>query len=492
VQDNSDLTTLIRSRIALIVVETPDELLAVDLLRRVATVINQPLFKWTVTEGLHRQENGYEPQKLNMKPQEVLANIKAGGTAGIYLLIDFHPYLQDPLNVRLLKEVTLAAEQKQQTIILLSNQLSLPPELDQLSASYKLKLPDKEELKKIVLEELNEWAQQNNGRSPEIEKGAIDAIVHNLRGVSVSAARRLTKQAIQNDGALTNGDLKTLVSSKVELLNRNGVLTFEPDTKRFADIGGLENLKTWLSKRKPVFRGDVEIPGLPVPKGIMLLGVQGCGKSLAAKVIAGIWEVPLLLLDIGAIYNKYIGETERNTRESLQTAEALAPCVLWIDEIEKGLSTRGDDNGTSQRVLGTFLTWMAEQTAGVFIVATANDIQALPPELIRKGRLDEIFFVDLPDAATRREIFTIHLEKRGLDPEGFYLDVLVPASEGFSGAEIEQAVVAGLYSSLGGSGKLDPETLIKELKATRPLSVLMAEKIAGLRAWAADRTVPAG
>jgi SpoVK/Ycf46/Vps4 family AAA+-type ATPase len=302
----------------------------------------------------------------------------------------------------------------------------------------------------------------------------------------------LARQAIQNDGALTNGDLRMLVTSKVELLNRNGVLTFEPDTKRFADIGGLENLKAWLNKRKPVFRGDVEIPGLPVPKGIMLLGVQGCGKSLAAKVIAGMWEVPLLLLDIGAIYNKFIGETERNTRESLQTAEALAPCVLWIDEIEKGLSTRGDDNGTSQRVLGTFLTWMAEQAAGVFIVATANDIQALPPELIRKGRLDEIFFVDLPEAATRREIFVIHLKKRGLDPQGFYLDVLVSASEGFSGAEIEQAVVAGLYSSLGGSGKLDPETLISELKTTRSLSVLMAEKIAGLRTWAADRTVPAG
>ena len=321
--------------------ETPDELLAIDLLRRVSAEIGQPLFKWTATEGLHRQESGYEPQKLNIKPQDVLANIKTGGASGIYLLIDFHPYLQDPLSVRLLKEVVLVAEQKQQTVILLSNRLSLPPELDQLSASFKLKLPDKEQLKKVVTEELNDWTQQHSGRGPGIEKGAIDSIVHNLRGLSLSAARRLARQAIQNDGALTNGDLRMLVNSKVELLNRNGVLTFEPDTKRFADIGGLENLKAWLSKRKPVFRGDVEVPGLPVPKGIMLLGVQGCGKSLAAKVIAGMWEVPLLLLDIGAIYNKYIGETERNTRESLQTAEALAPCVLWIDEIEKGLSTRG-------------------------------------------------------------------------------------------------------------------------------------------------------
>ena len=283
-----------------------------------------------------------------------------------------------------------------------------------------------------------------------------------------------------------------LIQNKIELLNRNGVLSFEPDTAKFADIGGVDKLKAWLNKRKPVFQGEVEAKGLPVPKGIMLLGVQGCGKSLAAKVVAGMWEAPLLRLDIGAIYNKYIGETERNTRDSLQIAEALAPCILWIDEIEKGFSTRGDDNGTSQRVLGTFLTWMAEKTAGVFIVATANDIQALPPELVRKGRLDEIFFVDLPDAATRKEIFIIHLKKRGLNPEGFYLDALAAATEGFSGSEIEQAVVSGLYSALGGAGRLDPETLLQELKATKPLSIIMAEKIAGLRAWAADRTVPAG
>jgi SpoVK/Ycf46/Vps4 family AAA+-type ATPase len=492
VQDIADLTTLIKSHISLIVVESQEELLGVDLLKRVAAEIGQPLFKWTVTEGLHRQEAGYEPQKLNMRPQDVLAHIKAADAAGIYLLLDFHPYLQEPVNVRLLKEVVLSAEQKRQTVILMSHRLSLPPELDQLSARFNLKLPGKDELKNIVTGELDAWSRENGNRSPRIENGAIESIVRNLRGISLSGARRLARQAVQNDGALTNGDLRMLVQNKIELLNRNGVLTYEPDTARFADIGGLENLKAWLTKRKPVFQRLDEVPGLPVPKGIMLLGVQGCGKSLAAKVVAGLWEVPLLRLDIGAIYNKYIGETERNTRESLQTAEALAPCVLWIDEIEKGLSARGDDDGTSQRVLGTFLTWMAEQAAAVFIVATANDIQALPPELVRKGRLDEIFFVDLPDAATRREIFIIHLKKRGLNPEGFYLDVLVSATEGFSGSEIEQAVVSGLYSSLGGSGKLDPETLIKELKATRPLSVIMAEKIAALRAWAADRTVPAG
>ncbi|MEJ2202280.1 MAG: AAA family ATPase, partial [Desulfuromonadaceae bacterium] len=230
---------------------------------------------------------------------------------------------------------------------------------------------------------------------------------------------------------------------------------------------------------------------LPPPKGIMLLGVQGCGKSMAAKVVAGAWGVPLLRLDLGAVYNKFYGESERNIRESLQTAEALAPCVLWLDEIEKGLGTSADDGGTSKRVLGTLLTWMAERQGRVFIVATANDIQALPPELIRKGRLDEIFFVDLPDVSVRREVFTIHLQKRQLDPETFDLPALVAASAGFSGAEIEQAIVAGLYSVIGGEGQLDSALLLSELAATRPLAVVMSEQISALRAWAAGRTVPA-
>lgn len=490
-QDTSDLTTLIQSRISLVVIETHDEVLAVDMLKKVAIRTGQPLFKWTVTDGLHRQEAGYDPLPFYRQPQDVLAHIKAEGSPGIFVFLDFHPYLENSTNVRLLKEIVLAAEKKRQTFILVSHRLSLPPELSHFSAGFKLRLPDKEKLRQVVIEELKSWSRGKGNRLPPIEQGALDSIVRNLQGLSLGSARRLARQAVQDDGALTSGDIRMLVRSKIELLNRNGVLAFEPNTARYADIGGLNNLKAWLKKRKPVFQGDHAVSELPVPKGIILIGVQGCGKSLAAKVVAGMWDVPLLRLDIGAIYNKYFGETERNTRESLQTADALAPCVLWIDEIEKGLSVRGDDNATSQRVLATVLTWMAERSTKVFIVATANDVHALPPELIRKGRLDEIFFVDLPDAVTRREIFTIHLRKRGLKPEIFSLDALASATEGFSGSEIEQAVVAGLYSALGGPGKLDQQILLQEIKNTRPLSIIMAERIAALRSWAAERTVPA-
>ena len=251
----------------------------------------------------------------------------------------------------------------------------------------------------------------------------------------------------------------------------------------------MENLKRWLRQRRPVFLG--EVPGLDAPKGILLLGVQGSGKSLAAKAVAGTWHVPLLRLDFGALYDKYYGETERKTRESLGMAEMMAPCVLWFDEIEKGIATRDSDSGTAHRVLGTLLTWMAERTAKVFVVATANDISTLPPELLRKGRLDEVFFVDLPEHETRKEILAIHLRKRALDPTTFDLEGLAAAAEGFSGSELEQAVVSGLYGTVGGSGHLDTNSLLEEIRVTRPLSVLMAEQIGAMRHWAEERTVRA-
>jgi SpoVK/Ycf46/Vps4 family AAA+-type ATPase len=292
-----------------------------------------------------------------------------------------------------------------------------------------------------------------------------------------------------DDNALTVEDIPRTARTKYELLNRDGVVHYEHDTAQFSDVGGLENLKRWLQQRRPVFLG--EVAGLDAPKGILLLGVQGGGKSLAAKAVAGTWHVPLLRLDFGALYDKYYGETERKTRESLAMAEMMAPCVLWFDEIEKGIATRDSDSGTAHRVLGTLLTWMAERKTKVFVVATANDISTLPPELLRKGRMDEVFFVDLPEKATRREILTIHLRKRGLDPASFDLDELAEATEGFSGSELEQAVVSGLYSTVGGSGHLDDRTLLGEIRATRPLSILMGEQIGAMRRWAEQRTVRA-
>jgi SpoVK/Ycf46/Vps4 family AAA+-type ATPase len=264
------------------------------------------------------------------------------------------------------------------------------------------------------------------------------------------------------------------------------------DTAAFADVAGLDQLKQWLARRREVFLATAPPAGLDPPKGVLLLGVQGAGKSLAAKAAAGTWGVPLLRLDFGTLYNKYYGESERNLREALKSAERMAPCVLWTDEIEKGISTERDEGGPARRMLGTLLTWMAERNSRVFLIATANDIQSLPPELLRKGRFDEIFFVDLPNTEARSRIFEIHLRKRGQDAGRFQLAELVELSEGYSGAEIEQAVVSALYRAHAEGKPLEAAHIASEIQATRPLSVLMAEDIVSLRAWAAERTVPAG
>jgi len=333
-----------------------------------------------------------------------------------------------------------------------------------------------------------EWAQGSGGM-PRVDVKVVEKLVDNLAGLPLHDVERLTRQAIFNDGALTEDDLKPLLQAKYQLLNRGGTLSFEPDTAHFAEVGGLKNLRRWILQRKAAFDGSA--PELDAPKGVLLLGVQGCGKSLAARAAAGVLGVPLVRLDFGAIFSKWHGESEKNLRESLSSAEALAPCVLWLDEIEKALASGDSDGGTSRRTLGTFLTWLAEQRARVFIVATANDITALPPELVRKGRFDEIFFVDLPSPASRIEIFGIHAKKRGVTLSDADLQSLAQRSEGFSGAEIEQAIVSALYTAHSSQQAADARMIAEELAATRPLSVVMSEKIAELRDWAAERTVPA-
>jgi SpoVK/Ycf46/Vps4 family AAA+-type ATPase len=277
--------------------------------------------------------------------------------------------------------------------------------------------------------------------------------------------------------------------AKYELLGRDSVLSFEMETAQFAEIGGMRRLRSWLELRKSFFSQDAP-KELDPPRGILLLGVQGCGKSLAAKAAAGTFGVPLLRLDFGVLYNKYYGETERNLRQALDTAEVMSPCVLWMDEIEKGMAVQEDDDGLSRRILGTLLTWMSEKRKAVFLVATANDIMRLPPEIVRKGRFDEIFFVDLPSAENRHDIWRIHLSKRNLDPAAFDLDSLVKATDGFSGSEIEQAIVSAMYTAHAQGAELSEKDLLAEIQQTKPLSVIMAEKIEEVRAWAAKRTVP--
>jgi hypothetical protein len=486
VSEVQDIAALLRSRIALISINSHDEKGVERLLCDLVRHESRPLFKWSLTEGLARLDTPMPAQRLHAKPVDALGHIRAVTVPGIYMLADLHPFLDDPLHVRLLKDIAL---DERHTLVLVSHEISLPLELQKHSAQVRLALPDVSELEDIVRAEARRWSQQQ-GVQVKTSPQALALLVRNLRGLPRMDVRRLARNAMADDGAITASDLPQVTAAKYRLLGGDGVLQFEHDSVQPDQVAGFSKLKQWLATRRPFFLGEAEAPGVQRPRGVLLLGVQGCGKSLAARSVAGAWGIPLLRFDAGALYDKYVGESERNLREALGTAQTMSPCVLWIDEIEKGLAAGDGDQGTSKRILGSLLTWMSEQHGAVFLVATANDIKALPPELVRKGRFDEVFFVDLPGPQARAGALRIHLSRHGADPEQFDLDALVQRSEGFSGAEIEQAVVSAYYAAHALSQALDTPGLMAELESTRPLSVLMAEPVAQLRLWAQNRAVP--
>ena len=488
-----DLALVLQSRMPIVVIETREESRMLDLLKSITFERARdgyvPLFRWTITDGLQRLDIALEPQLHNSEPTEVLRHIRAVAKPGMYVLLDFHPYLEDPVNVRLLKDICIRFKEVNRHLILISHDIKLPRELESYSARFDMDLPNDEEREQIVRRVASAWAAENPGSKVQTDARAFRMLIKNLAGLTERDTEQLARNAIFFDGAISKSDLPTVMQAKYELLNKGGILQFEYDTAKFNDVGGLQNLKNWLAHRKTAFTDSAPSPHLDPPKGILLIGVQGCGKSLAAKATAGIFGAPLLRLDFATLYNKYHGETERNLRDSLKTADVMAPCVLWIDEIEKGLAGRGGETGTSQRVLGSFLTWMSDKQSQVFVVATANDISAMPPELVRKGRFDEIFFVDLPRSEIRKTILAIHLGSRGQAVSGFDLDQLAAATKGFSGAELEQAVVAALYTAHAQKAPLSTRHILDESSRTRPLSIVMSEKIAALRQWATGRTV---
>jgi hypothetical protein len=435
--DRHDLELVLESGTPLIVIETTDETRVLELLREIAlsrsAAAYRPLFRWSITDGLQRLDLDLEPQRHNAEPEEALRHIRAVGKPAVFALLDFHPFLKEPIHVRLLKDIALAANDANVTLLLIGHRLEVPHELMGFTARFSLRLPGPSERRAIV-ERCAEEYLRDHGRQVKIDAAALDLLVQNLSGLTTADTERLARNAIRDDGAVTASDVPAVMKAKYNLLNRGGVLSFEYETTQLSELAGFRNLKHWLTQRAWAFRPE---------------------------------------------------------RESLQTAEVLSPCVLWLDEIEKGLATGNDDSGTARRVLGTLLTWMAERRAHVFLVATSNEVSELPPELIRKGRFDEIFFVDLPPPPSRAEILTIHLRKRGLAPERMNLAELVTLADGFSGAEIEQGIVSALYAAHAAAQQPGHGHVAAELRKTRPLSVIMAERVAAVRTWARDRTVPA-
>ncbi len=490
--DSRDLELLIHGHVPIITIETHEESRALDLIINASRKDFLPTFKWTVTDGLQRLDLSLDPQRHVSDPQDGLKHIKSSALQGVYILLDFEPYLQDPVNIRLLKEISMIFDGNKGKLILLSHQLKLPGNLRPLSSRFSLNLPSAKVLEEMIRNEAHKW-QTSENKKVRTDRETLDRLIQNLSGLTHRDAKRLIRNAIIDDGAITESDLPEVMQAKYKLLNKDEILSFEFETAHFSELGGMKKLKNWLKQRQSIFTQSAETSQtahIDTPKGILLLGVQGCGKSLAAKAVAGIWGVPLLRLDFGRLYDKYVGETEKNLRQALQTAEVMSPCVLWIDELEKGISSGNDDQGTSKRLLGSLLTWMAEKSARVFIVATANQIDALPPELIRKGRLDEIFFVDLPDTETRSNIFKIHFDKRDVNYSHIDITQIASTCNGFSGSEIEQTVVSAIYTCHSAKVAINTEVMLREIESTRPLSVVMAEQIQDLREWASERTVP--
>jgi SpoVK/Ycf46/Vps4 family AAA+-type ATPase len=488
-----ELELLIKSRYPLIYLETWEEERAEELLSIVAKNLGKPFFLWSATKGLFRREAQNSIYNTT-QPLQALAHISSTDLMAIYLLKDFHQYLEDPVVIRKLKDISSIFEKKEGCIILLSPVLKIPAELQKIAVHFVLRLPSPEEIRKIILEaieELRHKARIHIG----INADEFNQMADRLKGLTEQEVKRIVYQAILRDNQLTKEVIPRILESKKQVIEQSSILEIYYNEESLSSVGGMENLKAWLVKRKKAFGEKAKRFGLQPPKGILILGVQGCGKSLLAKTVAQDWNLPLLRLDPGKIFDKYIGESEKNLRQAFEIAESMAPVVLWIDEIEKGFSYSqfsDADSGLSKRIFGNFLTWLQEKKEMVFVVATSNDILSLPPEILRKGRFDEIFFVDLPDLQERKEIFRIHLKRRNKNPDDFDIDRLAEGSKGFSGAEIEQSIISALYSAYSGSGNLTTELILEEIENTRPLSVMVKERIETLRQWAKKRTVPAG
>lgn len=490
--DIKELESLLSAKMPIVAVESHEERKILMMLERFATLNERTLYVWSITHGLRRHPTG-ETAFNTQRVEEALRHIENSPQNAIYLFLDAHSFFEEPVVIRTIKNIAQKAEYSHRMLVFLSAKLTVPDDISRVTARFKPALPDAAQITAIINGEAARWREET-GERVKGSREALNMLIQHLGGLTEEDARRLARMAIRNDGAINLADIGSVLKAKHEYLQASEVLSLEPGIPDPEQLGGLANLKRWLKVRREVFLNPVPDSPLPPPKGMLLLGVQGAGKSLAAKCVAGSWHVPLFRMDFGTLYQKYHGETERNMREALAIAGAMAPCVLWMDEIEKGIAgdSGGDsDGGVSRRVLGTLLTWMAERTSRVFLVATANDISQLPPELMRKGRFDEIFFVDLPGPDARTQILKIHLAGKKSNPADFDLVTLCEASAGFSGAEIEQAVVSALYEALAEKSRLATGHLVAEFGRTRPLSVIMSEKVAALRAWASERAVPA-
>ncbi len=464
----------------------------------------RPVYQWTYTKGLINLADGRCIEQATIgDPLAALRFAEKTLNPGLFVFCDLHPWLREPATaeskaaMRMLRDFyhhVRTTGNRHKGVLLVSPVLVIPPELEKEVVVFDFPLPDREELRGLLDEHVKRTAREVSAHV-YIEPDHVEKLLEAALGLTLDEADNAFSAAFLKDGRLDSADLHTILAQKQLIIRQSGVLDYYPAEEDLTEVGGLDNLKAWLRKRALAFTREAREFGLPPPKGVLLTGVQGCGKSLSAKAIATSWQLPLLRMDVGKLFAGLVGSSEENMRKAIKLAEAIAPCVLWVDELEKGFSglqsSSQVDGGTTARVFGTFLTWMQDKKSNVFVVATANQIQGLPPELLRKGRFDEIFFIDLPDVAERAAILEIHLEKRRRNPGRFDTARLVRETEGFSGAELEQVVIAGLYEAFAEGQDLQMAHLLAAIRQTVPLSVTMSEEIDYIRHWAKTRAVSA-
>ena len=493
----NELEVLIRARYPLIYVISWEEQRVLRQVSKIASKLGKNVFEWSITTGLVPIGTSLQTQKhrdaATQDPLVALTNVIDHVDPALYVFKDFHPFLkgQNMSVIRRMREVAASLKNTFKTIVMVSPMFQIPPELEKDITVIDFDLPKEKDFT-ALLGRIIEEVKGNPKLNVKIDSKMREQIVHALLGLTlVEGENVLAKTLVQNRGFGVQS-LEIINNEKKQIIRKNGLLQYYDAEEKLESVGGLDALKSWLLKRSVVFTDQARDFGLPAPKGVLLLGVQGCGKSLMAKTISNIWKLPLLRFDVGQVFGSLVGSSEENIRRAIKVAESVSPVVFWIDEIDKAFrgsrsSSSGTDGGTSARVFSTFLTWLSEKQEPVFVVATANDISMLPPELLRKGRFDEIFFIDLPTFIERKEIFRVHLSKRKMTPDEFDLDELAQVSNGYSGAEIEEAIISAMFDAFYEKEKLNTKRLIESIRQTVPLSKTMSEDIDELRKWANDR-----
>ncbi len=480
---SDEFELLLRARYPLIYIPTREEERVENTIAEIAKKQgNRGIYIWDFVDGYTGNPNDTGFGKRNpLQALELVEKLPATAPA-IFILRDFHRFLEDVAISRKLRNLAKLLKSQPKNLVLISSDVAIPEELSEVLTVLEFPLPNQAEIATEVQRLLGATGES-------LPRNTLDEIVRCCQGLSIERVRRVLAKAIATHGKLEVNDLELILQEKRTIIRQTQILEFYPATEQISDIGGLDNLKEWLLRRGSGFSEQARQYGLPHPRGLLLVGIQGTGKSLTAKAIAHHWHLPLLRLDVGRLFAGLVGESESRTRQMIQLAEALAPCILWIDEIDKafgGFDSKGDA-GTTSRVFGTFITWLAEKTSPVFVVATANNIQALPPEMLRKGRFDEIFFVGLPHQDERRAIFEVHLSRlRPHNLKNYDLDRLAYETPDFSGAEIEQSLIEAMHIGFSQNRDFTNDDILEAVSQIIPLARTAAEQIEFLQAWAAS------